>query len=277
MSQTEHHSSTDKRCKTSGLEQQILAQLAELGLDLVPQVKRKSWVFDAAVQGTKIFIEINGAYWHSLPEARQRDERKATWARQNGYTIIAIGEAEYEADPDGTLLKVVELVDQLREASGRDGRDNRDTEAPISSYTFDDWRDTFVQALAELGNVRHACIKAGVGRSTAYRHRDTDAEFAAAWDEALENFADLLEGVYAQRAIEQSDRAVEFLLKAIRRDKYTERSEVKTQVSGGLQLTAADLDTAAQEIHEWRAQQTSHLSSLLSASPMSATSPTPTE
>jgi hypothetical protein len=43
------YSATDKRCKTSALEEQILKKLGELGLDLVPQIKRRSWVFDAGV------------------------------------------------------------------------------------------------------------------------------------------------------------------------------------------------------------------------------------
>lgn len=229
MSQT-FHSATDKRCKTSALEQEILTKLGELGLDLVPQVKRRSWVFDAGVQGTKILIEVNGDYWHSLPHAKERDQKKGEWAAKHGYTIITIAESAYQSDPDSLLLQVVDQVDQLR---ARAEVDTVDTEAAISSYVFDDWRDDFVASLAGDLNVRRACIAAGISRSGAYKRKETDKEFRLAWDEAEENACDLLEGVYWQRAVEQSDRALEFLLKANRREKYGERNQVELTGKGG--------------------------------------------
>lgn len=267
------HSATDKRCKTSALEQEILTRLAELGLDLVPQVKRKSWVFDAGVQGTKILIEVNGDYWHNQPHAQERDAKKAAWAAKHGYTIISIWEGQYQEDPDGILLQVVEQVERLRDQGGSD---RSDTGGPISSFQFDDWRDDFVATLAEFGNVRQACIAADISRSNAYHRRETDKEFEAAWDEALENFADLLEGVYAKRAIEQSDRAIEFLLKANRPEKYRERTEVTTTHRGKVEFTSPALEQATQELTEWRKQRMSELSSLPSAAPAPTTSATPT-
>ncbi len=217
------YSATDKRCKTSGLEQEILSKLGELGLDLVPQVKRRSWVFDAGVQGTKILIEINGTYWHALPHAKERDAKKGEWAAKHGYTIITIAEEAYQTDPDGVLLKVVEQVEQARSAAEVD---KVDTGVPMSSYTFDDWRDDFIEILSGTLNVRAACVAAGISRSNAYKRRETDAEFAEAWDEAIENACDLLEGVYFSRALEQSDRALEFLLKANRREKYGDKIQL---------------------------------------------------
>jgi very-short-patch-repair endonuclease len=271
----EFHTATDKRCKTSGLEVEILAKLAELGLDLVPQIKRRSWVFDAGVQGTKILIEVNGRHWHGPdhPEVQERDRRKEAWASEHGYTIITITEDAYQKDPEEALLSVVYQVERLRDQGESD---KSDTEGPISSFQFDDWRDDFVAALAEFGNVRGACIKARKSRSNAYYRRDTDEEFAEAWNEALDNFADLLEGVYAKRAIEQSDRAIEFLLKANRPEKYRERTEVTTTHRGKVEMTSPALEQATQELTEWRKQRMSELSSLPSAAPAPTTSATPT-
>lgn len=275
MSET-FHTSTDKRCKTSDLEQEILTKLGELGLDLVPQIKRKSWVFDAGVQGTKILIEIDGDYWHDQPNVQARDARKDEWAKQHDYSIIRIRESAYREDPDTVLLQVVDHVEQLREHYTSD---RSDTEGPISSYTFDDWRDDFITAVAQHGNVRQGCIAAQISRSNAYHRRETDPEFAAAWDEALENFSDLLEGVYTQRAIEQSDRAIEFLLKANRPEKYGDKSklEITGKNGGPLQMTTPALEQAQQELAEWRKQRMSELSSLPSAVPTPPTSATPTE
>lgn len=219
------YSATDKRCKTSGLEQEILTQLGKLGLDLVPQIKRRSWVFDAGVQGTKILIEVNGSHWHGPehPEVQERDRRKEAWAKRHGYTIITITEEAYQKSPDEALLSVIYQVEQIRGAAKVD---KVDTNEPVSSYTFDDWRDDFIEVLSGTLNVRAACVAAGISRSNAYKRRDTDPEFAEAWDEAIENACDLLEGVYFGRALEQSDRALEFLLRANRRKKYGDKVEI---------------------------------------------------
>lgn len=269
MSET-FYSATDKRCKTSALEEEILAKLGELGLDLVPQIKRRSWVFDAGVQGTKILIEVNGAYWHSLPHAKERDQKKAEWATKHGYTIITIAEQAYQDDPDSILLQVLDQVEQIR---ARAEVDKVDTETPISSYTFDDWRDDFIASLSGDLNIRRACIATGISRSNAYKRRETDQEFQLAWDEAVENACDLLEGVYFTRAVEQSDRALEFLLKANRPEKYRERSEVETKHSGAVQITSPALEQATQELAAWRKQRMSELSSLPSAAPTPTTLP----
>lgn len=216
------YSATDKRCKTSGLEQEILAKLKDLGLDLVPQIKRRSWVFDAGVQGTKILIEVNGEHWHGPkhPEVQDRDRRKEAWATKHGYTIITITEDAYQKDPEEVLLSVVYQVEQARSAAEVD---KVDTNVPLSSHTFDDWRDDFIEVLSSTLNVRAACLAAGISRSNAYKRRDNDPEFREAWDEAVDNACDLLEGVYFSRALKQSDRALEFLLKANRREKYGDK------------------------------------------------------
>src|SRR6186713_2004579 len=46
-------------------------------------------------------------------------------------------------------------------------------------------RDAFLKTLARTGKVDHAAQRAGIPRSTIYRHRNTDAEFARQWDEAV--------------------------------------------------------------------------------------------
>jgi hypothetical protein len=62
------------------------------------------------------------------------------------------------------------------------------------------WVKGFLSALAETGIVRAACDAVGIERSTAYDLRNTDEAFAANWDDALENAADLLEQEARRRA-----------------------------------------------------------------------------
>ncbi len=125
------------------------------------------------------------------------------------------------------------------------------------------WQPAFVAALRETGIIRAACEAAKVGRRTAYDARETNPDFARAWDEALEDAADLLEQEAVRRArmgvrepviyqgracgiwindagdvvaedtpgarmipltvTKYSDSLLIFLLKGIRPDKYRER------------------------------------------------------
>ena len=47
------------------------------------------------------------------------------------------------------------------------------------------WQKAFLAALAKEGTVSAACQRARVGRRTVYHAKEQDADFAAAWDEAL--------------------------------------------------------------------------------------------
>ncbi len=62
------------------------------------------------------------------------------------------------------------------------------------------WARGFLASLADGGNVRLACEAAKIERSTAYRLRESDETFAAAWNDALDQAADLLEEEARRRA-----------------------------------------------------------------------------
>lgn len=64
-----------------------------------------------------------------------------------------------------------------------------------------DWKAVFLAALAELPVVVHACKAAGVNRSTAWRAREADPEFARAWDDAMEEGIDRAEQEAFRRAV----------------------------------------------------------------------------
>ena len=63
------------------------------------------------------------------------------------------------------------------------------------------WRDAFLAALREYPVIRHACETVDVVRSTAWRAREADPEFAAAWDDALEEGVDRAEQEAFRRAV----------------------------------------------------------------------------
>lgn len=107
----------------------------------------------------------------------------------------------------------------------------------------DDWPIRFLEALADYGNVSAACRLAKVSRDTAYRHRNTDVDFATAWEAAAALGVESLEDEARRRAYkgvrkpvyqkgelvgyvqEYSDTLMIFLLKAHKPEKYRERHE----------------------------------------------------
>lgn len=103
-------------------------------------------------------------------------------------------------------------------------------------------RETFLGTLRETCNVSEAARAAKIGRSTAYDWRDADEAFAAAWDDAEEEAVDALEMRARERAMDNSDRMMEILLKAHRPDKYVER--FKGEVATTMSLTIAPEDAA---------------------------------
>ncbi|WP_369952281.1 hypothetical protein [Ralstonia syzygii] len=69
-------------------------------------------------------------------------------------------------------------------------------------------RQAFLASLAVLGNVTAAALAASVDRVTAYRWRESDEAFAVAWDDAIEQAADLIELEARRRAVEGVDEPV---------------------------------------------------------------------
>ena len=98
----------------------------------------------------------------------------------------------------------------------------------------DSWHSTFLADLAENCNVSHAARLAGVDRSTAYRHREESAAFAAAWDDAVADGIEALELALRRRGMETSDTAAIFLLKSHKPDVYRENKRTElTGANGG--------------------------------------------
>lgn len=113
------------------------------------------------------------------------------------------------------------------------------------------WEEAFLAVLRASGIVRHACEAAGVSRTTAYDRRERHPDFAAAWDEAMEDACDLLEAEARRRALEgvekpifwqgeqvatvreYSDTLMTLVLKAHRPEKYRERVDSRLSGPGG--------------------------------------------
>ena len=114
------------------------------------------------------------------------------------------------------------------------------------------WERAFLAALADTGNVRAACTAAEIGHSTVYDRRKAVDRFADAWDDAMEQAADMLEAEALRRAahgvkepvyykgkvvghvLKYSDVLLIFLLKAARPAKFRDHYRVEhTGKDGG--------------------------------------------
>lgn len=113
----------------------------------------------------------------------------------------------------------------------------------------------FLALLSECGNVTRSAEESGCHRVQLYRMKREDEEFSAAWEEAAEIGAKRLEDEARRRAVEgwrepvwyqgtevgavrkYSDTLLICLLKAHHPEKYADRTEQKTTLSGGLTVT----------------------------------------
>lgn len=111
-----------------------------------------------------------------------------------------------------------------------------------------EWIESFIASLTLVPNVSEACRRAGITRQAAYKRRESDPDFAARWDDAVEVSTDDLVGECYRRAKEGCDKPVFykgglcgmireysdtlaiFLLKAHRRDTYGDK--VRAEHSG---------------------------------------------
>lgn len=125
-----------------------------------------------------------------------------------------------------------------------------------------DWKALFLVALAEVPVIAHACKAAGVNRVTAWRARETDPEFAKAWDDAMEEGIDRAEQEAFRRAVVgyekpvwykgklvgtetvHSDALLALILKGRRKKLYAERTEL-TGADGGPVAHADETTKAA--------------------------------
>lgn len=74
--------------------------------------------------------------------------------------------------------------------------------------TAPDWATGFLSALRTQGTVHHACLAAGVARSTVYARRHSDGAFDADFAAALEDGTDELEREAIRRGAEGYDEPV---------------------------------------------------------------------
>jgi len=107
-----------------------------------------------------------------------------------------------------------------------------------------DWKKIFLEHLRESPIISHAAKAAGISRINAWRNRKSDPDFAAEWDDAIQEGIDKAEAEAYRRAVKgyeqdvwyqgmkvgsqtlYSDQLLTLILKGNRKRVYSERTEL---------------------------------------------------
>jgi hypothetical protein len=76
-------------------------------------------------------------------------------------------------------------------------------------------QEEFLKAFAMTANVRAACMKAGIDRSTVYRWQEHDTEFGLKFRQASEDANDVIRAELFRRAIQGTEKPVVSMGKAV--------------------------------------------------------------
>lgn len=127
------------------------------------------------------------------------------------------------------------------------------------------WIPTFLEVMAAGASVREACRAAVITPSAVYQHRNTDEDFRACWDRAVNRGTELLEQEAVRRAYhgtekdvyykgevvgtaqEYSDSLLMFMLRARRPEVYRDKEHATTV---NVQTNVQANTVAAQAIRE---------------------------
>lgn len=149
-----------------------------------------------------------------------------------------------------------------REAAAKASASWRD-KLRASALKFDDvQKGIYLNVLRKTGERGTAAKAAGVSRETVNRHRNEDVEFANAWDEAWEDYCDVIHRHAFKVAVDGVDEpllggkfkdevvaykrtfATNILAMEMRRTnaEYKERQEIDVNQKGGVLIVPAGVD-----------------------------------
>jgi hypothetical protein len=121
---------------------------------------------------------------------------------------------------------------EFKEGVSQQVRDN-----PESLEAYRTWmkvkgiKKAFIATFSECGNMSIACNIVGIHPMTVYGWLRTDEAFQEDYNVAVDFAISTLEMEARRRALEGSDRLLEFLLKSLKPEVYRERYEIKQEVS----------------------------------------------
>lgn len=120
--------------KQTSIELKVKRILYRIGIDFIQEAPIGPWVCDFLIPSSRIIIEADGDYWHSIEKVRKRDNSKTAWLEKHNYTVIRLPEHRINSN-----LKSCEQ--QIRQAIQPHQQPNIDTpdemvETPIQYVLF---------------------------------------------------------------------------------------------------------------------------------------------
>lgn len=152
----------------------------------------------------------------------------------------------------------------MAETETQSQQDGGDTKGPA-------WHRAFLDAFEDTGLVHKACELAGIGRATAYRHKQSHEDFALAWHDIEEKTTDAMEreayrrgaqgmdkpifykGEQVATVREYSDTLLMFMLKSRKPEKYREQYDLRH--SGKIDMPTGAPDLSKLSLDEARELQ----------------------
>lgn len=93
----------------TSIEKKIRECLEQFHIKFRQEAKIGRYHADFLIENTKIIIECDGIYWHSLEHARKRDVRKNAFLKEKGYRIYRFPEEEINQSPLTCLRKIFDF------------------------------------------------------------------------------------------------------------------------------------------------------------------------
>lgn len=97
--------------KATSIEELMYGELERRNVPFArQQVIDGLYLVDAVIMGPRIVVECDGDYWHSLPGAPERDQRRQRYLQSRGYIVLRFSEAVLRADIQSCGQRVVEAL-----------------------------------------------------------------------------------------------------------------------------------------------------------------------
>lgn len=192
----------------------------------------------------------------SLKRTPKGSDTPKTAAPQNTSTV-------HDPDPEADAIRAAKTADYPTFGSAADVLEFlAKSYIPTRAGKPGSWKPVFLKALEQSANVSIAARVAGIHRVTAYDAREVDADFAKAWDAAMEVGIDMVEasafksavfgdrepiyhqGIRVGEVVKYSDTMRALLLKGRRGQVFREKVEHSGTVE---HLTLEDLRKRAEE------------------------------
>lgn len=91
-------------------ERVLLAALNSSGLAPISQYPFKGFYIDFAFPDKKLFVEVDGEYWHSLPGRKQKDSFLDMLSDKYGYRMLRFSDKEVLSDSTRVVTAVASAI-----------------------------------------------------------------------------------------------------------------------------------------------------------------------